>query len=443
MTLKRVCAVVAVLSFASVVQGRAATPTVGQPAPALTFTQLYNAPEGTKTDWPSLHGKVVVLEFWATWCAPCIAQIPHLNELSQSLASSNVQFISVDDEDPDVVKTFMAKKHMESWVGVSKTIFDDYGVQARPTTIVIDTQGRIAARLNPEQLEKDQLVALAGGKPVAFPVEDSGPPELAKSKKAMQDVLAAMKNPAAKDAVKPLFEISIRPGDPDGTQMTFTSTDSESDQSSYDMKNAPLSALVPLAEGVPEDRITLHTDDAKARYDLHLSAPNLDVKKLAPAIEIAVSAAAGVKISHLASEEDVYVLQATPKASTLLAPTVSTHGSMCSFQGSTGKLTIVNTSLDKLAPTLEKALKVPVVNETGIPGEFDAGFTLPKDSFESAKAALEANLGLTLVKARRTIDHVVVDPLPAPTKSSQPTTAADKSAPTPGEPAQMIAVPRQ
>jgi len=83
------------------------------------------------------------------------------------------------------------------------------------------------------------------------------------------------------------------------------------------------------------------------------------------------------------------------------------------------------------------------VNETGIPGEFDAGFTLPKDSFESAKAALEANLGLTLVKARRTIDHVVVDPLPAPTKSSQPTTAADKSAPTPGEPAQMIAVPRQ
>jgi uncharacterized protein (TIGR03435 family) len=443
MKLNSLCIIAAVLFIACTLQTHAATPTVGQPAPALTFTQLYNAPDGTKTDWPSLQGKVVVLEFWATWCAPCIAQIPHLNELSQSLASSNVQFISVDDEDPELVKSFIAKKHMDSWVGVSKTIFDDYGVQARPTTIVIDTQGRIAANLSPEQLEKEQLVTLAAGKPVAFPVEGPASPEVAKSRKAMEDMLAAIKNPAAKDAVKPLFEISIRPGDPDGTQMTFTSVDSESDQSSYDMKNASLAELVPMAEGIPEDRIILHTGDAKARYNLRLSAPNLDVKKLAPVIETAISAAAGVKISHLAGEEDVYVLQATPKASTLLASTVSTHGSMCTFHATTGKLTMVKTSIDGLTPMLEKALKVPVVNETEVPGEFDAGFALPTDSFEATKAALEANLGLTLIKARRTIDHVVVDQLAVPPQPSQPTTAADKLTPTPGTPAQMIAVPRQ
>ena len=98
MKLNSIYSVAAVLSLACALQSQAATPAVGQPAPLLTFTQLYGAPEGTKTDWPSLKGKVVVLEFWATWCAPCIAEIPHLNEFATSLAASNVQFISVDDE---------------------------------------------------------------------------------------------------------------------------------------------------------------------------------------------------------------------------------------------------------------------------------------------------------------------------------------------------------
>jgi len=138
-----------ILSLAGAVPAMAATPTIGQPAPALTFTQLLNAPEGAKADWPSLKGKVVVLEFWATWCAPCIAEIPHLNEIAQSVAANNVQFIAVDDEDPAVVEEFLGKKPMAAWAGVdtSKKIFEDFGVQDRPTTIVIDTQGRVAAVL--------------------------------------------------------------------------------------------------------------------------------------------------------------------------------------------------------------------------------------------------------------------------------------------------------
>ena len=442
MKLDCLCSMAAALSLAGALQIHAATPTIGQPAPALAFTQLYGAPEGTKIDWPSLKGKVVVLEFWATWCAPCIAEIPHLNELAQSVSASNVQFISVDDEDPAVVKDFIAKKHMEGWVGVSKSVFDDYGVQARPTTIVIDTQGRIAATMHPQQLVKDQLIALADGKPVVF-APDPGGATMAAAQKVMAEQIAAMKNPAAGSAVKPLFEFSIRPGDANAMPMTFTGADKATGQSSIDMRNAPLSLLIPWATELPEDRVSIHGDADKAHYNMHLSAPNLDVDKLAPLLQQAITSAAGVRLTHHAAEEDAYVLQGTPQAAARLTPTVSNHGSMCNYDGRDGKLTMIKTSLDDLAQSLEQALGIPVLNETRITGEFDAGFTLPKGGFDGAKAALEANLGLTLVKAKRNIDRVSVDLPPASDKSASSPAVADKLTPVPGQSVQTIAIPRQ
>jgi len=431
-----------VLSLACTLPAHASTPAVGQPAPPLAFTQLYGAPSGAKTDWPSLKGKVVVLEFWATWCAPCIAEIPHLNELADSLAASNVQFISVDDEDPAVVQEFMGKKHMAGWVGLdtTKKIFDDYGVQERPTTIIIDTNGLVAARLNPELVQKDQLVALAAGKPFVPPA-DAHAAALAEAQKIAKAALAEMKNPSATAGPKPLFEISIRAGEPTGNTIMFSGSDDKTGTSSYDMRNASLSMLIPWAADVPSSRVVLHGDIAKTRYNVHVSAPDLDTKQLVPALTLAVASAAGVKLSHVSKEEDVWLLQATPKAASLLSPTASKHESMCFVNPQSGKLMMVGTSLDDLAPSLEDALGAPVLNDTNLPGEFDASFALPKDSFETAKAALEANMGLTLVKARRPIDRVVVDPLPPQPKPDGPTTQAER--PAPGEMMKMMAIPRQ
>ena len=441
MKLSLVRTVALVLSVAGSLPGLASTPTVGQPAPPLTFTQLLNAPEGARTDWASLKGKVVVLEFWATWCAPCIAEIPHLNTLAASVADRNIQFISVDDEEPAVIEDFVAKKKMAGWVSASKQVFDDYGVMQRPTTIVVDGQGKIAGILRPDELEKDMLVALADGKPAVFPT-DSLPPELAGAqKKAMVEAAAAMKNPTADTSVRPLFEIAITPGKADGVMMMSTSEDSESGQLSMNVKNATLAMLVPWALGVSADRLTFHGDVMKDHYNLHLAASSLDMKQLAPALEAAVASAGGVKLTRLRREEDAYVLEATPESKARLVPTVSNHGHMCFVDPSSGNLKMVKTSLDDLAPVIEQVLGVPVVNEAGITGEFDAGFVLPKDSFDAAKAAIETNLGLTLVKGRRSIDRIVVDAQPKPAKVEEE--AGEKGTPAPGQPVQVIAVPRQ
>jgi len=208
---------------------------------------------------------------------------------------------------------------------------------------------------------------------------------------------------------------------------------------SYNMMNAPLPVLLEFALGLPSDRLILHGVPKDARYSMRLISPGSDTRPLASAIETAIAAAAGLKLTQVTTEEDAYILKPTPQAAARLTPTASKFESMCFMDPRDGKLKMVKTTLDDLAPRLEDALGIPVVNEANISGEFDADFTLPKGDFAADKAALEANLGLTLEKAKRPIERAVFDALPPTATPATPSVAAGTAAPAPS---QMIAVPR-
>ena len=147
-----------------------ALPEKGTPAPPLDSLQLLQAPAGARADWASLKGKVVVLEFWATWCSPCVASLPHFNQLVESLDPAKFQFISIDDEDPKAVQTFLTRKKMSGWVGIdtSGAVFAWYGVKSRPTTIIVDGNGKIVAATEIDSVSAADLQAVAEGKSVTF-----------------------------------------------------------------------------------------------------------------------------------------------------------------------------------------------------------------------------------------------------------------------------------
>lgn len=92
-------------------------------------------------------GKVVLLDFWATWCSPCIVFIPQLMKLrAQYLDNPNVVFQSVNvDETPGIVKEFMLKKSYSFNVlyAAGTTVTKDYNVAAIPAVFLIDKEGRI------------------------------------------------------------------------------------------------------------------------------------------------------------------------------------------------------------------------------------------------------------------------------------------------------------
>jgi len=95
------------------------------------------------------RGKVVLLDFWATWCGPCALEIPWFMDLERRQKDRGfaVLGVSMDDEGWDAVKPFASKLGMNYRVlmGNDETAQLYGGVDALPTTFLIDREGRIAA----------------------------------------------------------------------------------------------------------------------------------------------------------------------------------------------------------------------------------------------------------------------------------------------------------
>jgi thiol-disulfide isomerase/thioredoxin len=116
------------------------------PANGLAGIRLKNA-SGTVLDLGDLKGKVVFLNFWATWCPPCLAEMPSVNKLYQQFKDDKeVVFILVDaDSDFGKAQKYMDRKGYQLPVfAAASSIPESLFSGALPTTIVFDKKGRVS-----------------------------------------------------------------------------------------------------------------------------------------------------------------------------------------------------------------------------------------------------------------------------------------------------------
>jgi len=136
-----------------------------RPAPDFTLLDL----EGRDVSLADLRGKVVVLDFWATWCLPCIYQVPVLNEFwSAHQASGDVAVIgiAVDVEGAEIVAPWIEEHGVEYQIVIgNERLAREFGAMGFPTLAVISPDGRIdSLHVGIVELEElESLVALYAG----------------------------------------------------------------------------------------------------------------------------------------------------------------------------------------------------------------------------------------------------------------------------------------
>jgi len=135
---------VAALAFASA--------TVGNTAPALDVPEL----DGKAFDLSALHGKVVIVNFWATWCPPCREEMPALDAFYRRYHSQGLEMIGVSADRPhdrsNVIKVMQSYTYPAAMLDDASV--NDFGTPSSlPMTVVVDSNGVVRATLTPDQFK--------------------------------------------------------------------------------------------------------------------------------------------------------------------------------------------------------------------------------------------------------------------------------------------------
>jgi cytochrome c biogenesis protein CcmG/thiol:disulfide interchange protein DsbE len=154
----------------AILAGCTTAPSKAPDVPQFSFTSL----EGKTVAMKDLGNKVLIVDFWATWCSPCREEIPHLNQLYSELKGKGLEIvgISMDTDGTDGVKDFAREFRIQYPIvmGDEKVAESFGGIIGLPTTFIFDRDGKTAKKyigLPPaddmSKIVKDLVAGVAGG----------------------------------------------------------------------------------------------------------------------------------------------------------------------------------------------------------------------------------------------------------------------------------------
>ncbi len=124
---------------------------------------------GEQVTQDDLKGKIVVMDFWATWCGPCMAAMPHMIALQKEYGDKGIQIVGISlDKSMETLQQTLADKPGMSWpqhYDEDRTITKQFGVQGIPTIYILSPEGEVLWRGHPDEMDAPLKQAMANHPP--------------------------------------------------------------------------------------------------------------------------------------------------------------------------------------------------------------------------------------------------------------------------------------
>lgn len=352
-------------------------------APEAGF-QLLQAAQPELKSLGELKGQVVVLEFWATWCHPCVAAFGKMNELVKKYEGRPVRFISVTDEPAGPVAEFLKTHPLSGWVGVDAgAAFRAFSVRSRPHTVVIDREGRIVARTFLDALDDAAMEALLAGKESRL--QDLGTDD-------------ELRSPGAEDPMA--FRFAVTPSS-ESTRMRMKSGSSD-----REFQGLYLSSIVNNLYDLPMPRIVISPELQKRRYDVSARVPQSHKERLLPFAQASLEAALGLKVRREKRTLDAYLMDAAKPGGPGLKPAADPLAG--GYSMGNGKIDGESMTLAEIARRIEEAVDKPVLCASKDARSYDFKLAWDEKKPGDLERAAREQLGVTLTPARRPVEVLLV-----------------------------------
>lgn len=399
---------------------------IGASLPDSPVELLLQSSMSSIDSWESLKGKWLFLEFWATWCAPCIAKMPKLNSLQNEMKEENIQFISISPEKPGIVKRFLKRKAIAGWIGVDsdQSFIKALGVKYYPTTILISPNGVVHAYLDASNLDKKTLlkamntelatdkrtskvmekkvISYKENKQKNLKITDKG----ATLKKSMvvsnkSDKKAKKKTDKKKNNA--VYKIEITKAE---TTKGFKYTNKKGGK--LISTNITLAELLSIACNIPKPLIKGDESILNARYNVNVLLPKGNEMLFEQMLRAAIQKKLDLVLYEEKQETIGYELSAPNGVSKDLYVSSEKRGKASADKGI---LAATNFSLKFLVQNIEDVLKVNVLDQTNLTEKYDYNLYWEANNPETIISALKEQLGLLLTKKKTVSNILVVKPI--------------------------------
>jgi uncharacterized protein (TIGR03435 family) len=362
----------------------------------IKIDKLLQSPRKSIQSIDELKGKVVILEFWATWCGPCVAAFQHLNELKEKFKDSPLEIISITSEEDSIVKKCLSKNKLTAWLGFDKNkkMYKKYNVPSIPHTIIIDKTGKIAAITSPWMVTDESIEKLINGEKINIPEKE----------KKMEIGNSVDNTNQEKVNSNIIFKSVIYPSLAGFGSLYFS--DSVFGNRRLLSDGMPLAGIISKAYDINPINILEKFKLPKAPYAFDLIVPKGNENRINDYLKELIIHSFNLKIKVDSIEKEVKVLKRMAGGMVLPPSNFGDQASYCLSRGLVFKA--VNQPISSLCSYLTSNFNKFVVNESGLTEKYDIQLKLVENDLNSLTVEL-AKYGLEVVDAKRKIQILVVE----------------------------------